>query len=306
MNTLEMRNCTILLALLVMLACSHTLYAQDVEPRRWSHLPTDTNVVGLATSYSSGDIYFDPVLELQDVETEIYGTGFIYMRTFGLAGKSARVDILAPWAMGRWSGLLSGEPASTRRHGFADPRVRFSMLVYGAPALSMPEFLSQPRSNTVVGVAVSVKPPLGEYYGDRLVNLGTNRWMIRPQLGVTHNRGKWTWELTGSFFWYGENDDFFGDKKLETDELWALQGHAIYTFRPGLWLSLSSAYGNGADAILNGVDQDLKVDNWLLALSLGVPISRRQGLKFAWVRTRTQRDTGADLDSFNVGWTLMF
>jgi len=59
--------------------------------------------------------------------------------------------------------------------------------------------------------------PFGEYSSERLINLGENRWVIRPQLGVTHTRGKWTGELTGSVFLYGDNDEFWQDTKLESD-----------------------------------------------------------------------------------------
>lgn len=295
----------LLLALLLLL-CAGKAFAQDIEPRRWTHMPTGVNVVGLGTGYTTGDIYFDPVLEIQDGETEVWGTGFVYMRTFGLAGRSARLDVTLPYASGRWSGLLSGEPASVRRKGFSDPRLRLSVLLYGGPALAMPEFGREPQSNTVVGAALSVSAPWGEYYPDKLINLGSNRWVIRPQLGVTHTRKKWTFELTGSLFWYEDNDDFYGGRNLENDELWAMQGHAIYTFRPGLWVSVSTAYGLGADTSVNGVDKNLKVDNWLYAFSLGVPINRQQGLKFAWITTRTQNDTGADLDNFTIGWSFLF
>ena len=88
--------------------------------------------------------------------------------------------------------------------------------------------------------------------------------------------------------------------------MWALQGHAIYTFRPGLWVSASTAYGNGYDTTIDGVDKNLKVDNWLLALSFGVPINRQQGLKFYWIGARTQNRTGADLDNFGISWTYLF
>lgn len=294
------------LAGLALLAWAGVAAAQDIEPRRWTPMPSGMNVLGVGSTHASGDIYFDPVLELEDVKVESVSAGLVYMRTFGLAGKSARVDVLVPYANARWSGLLSGEPASTRRHGFADPRLRFSWLLYGAPSMTKQEFAGTAKSDTVIGAAISAKIPWGEYDPAKFINLGDNRWVIRPQLGVTHTRGNWTYELTGSLFWYGDNDQFYGGRRLENDPLWALQGHAIYTFRPGLWVSASTAYGVGGDALVDGADKNLKVDNWLLALSLGVPINRQQGLKFSWVGTKTRNDTGADMNSFSVGWTLLF
>jgi hypothetical protein len=295
-----------LIVLLVFMAFGCNAMAQDLEPRRWTHMPSGLNVLGLGTTYTKGDIYFDPVLELEDVKVELASAGLVYLRTFGLFGKSARIDALAPYGHGRWDGLLQGEPASTRRSGFSDPRLRLSVLLYGGPAMDKKEFVESPRSNTVVGAAVSVKIPWGEYYPDKLINLGANRWMIRPQLGVTHTRNKWTYELTGSLFWYEDNDNFWGGNVLENDVLYAIQGHVIYTFKPGLWASFSTAYGDGQDAFVNGVRKDLVVENWMTAVSFGFPINRQQGIKLSWLRSRTQNNTGSDLDSLVVGWTYVF
>ncbi|MEJ2535412.1 MAG: transporter, partial [Gammaproteobacteria bacterium] len=148
--------------------------AQDLEPRRWTHLPVGINVIGLGTSYTTGDIFLDPVLEIEDGDFELAGAAMVYLRTFSLFDRSARVDLLLPYATGRWEGLLSGEPASVRRDGFGDPRLRLSVLLYGGPAETPAEFATNPKSNTVVGSALSLTQPNGNYLDDRLINLGGN------------------------------------------------------------------------------------------------------------------------------------
>ena len=125
-------------------------------------------------------------------------------------------------------------------------------------------------------------------------------------MGVTHSRGKWTGELTGSMFYFTDNDRFFQESRLETDPLFAAQAHLIYTFRPGLWASLSTAYGWGGESRINGDAKNNPSGNWLTSLSLGLPINRAQGIKFSWVRGRTQKLTGADVDSLVVGYSVMF
>jgi len=112
--------------------------------------------------------------------------------------------------------------------------------------------------------------------------------------------------LTGSVFIFGDNDDFWGGNKLESDPLYAIQGHLIYTFRPGLWASLSTAYGSGLQATINGLPKDNKAANWVTAVSAGFPLSRTQGLKIAWLRFRSQVHTGSNQDSLIVGWSMMF
>lgn len=40
--------------------------AQDIEPRRWSHLAIGANFGGLGYAFITGDITFNPVLQIQD------------------------------------------------------------------------------------------------------------------------------------------------------------------------------------------------------------------------------------------------
>ena len=68
-------------------------FAQELEPRRWSHLPTGKNFVGGGYSYTKADIFFDPVLRIEDVEMEMHTWALKYIRTFELLQKSARVDL---------------------------------------------------------------------------------------------------------------------------------------------------------------------------------------------------------------------
>ena len=294
------------LILLLLLCWADTLFAQDLEPRRWSQIPTGLNFAGIGYGYTNGDIFLDPVLLAEDVTFDLHTVGLVYMRSLDVMGKSARLDFTLPYAAGRWEGTVDSVPTHIRRRGPGDARMRFSMLLYGGPAETPQEFAKSEKSNTVVGAAVAVKMPTGDYSNQRLINLGANRWEIRPQLGVTHTRGKWTGELTGSVFIYTDNNDFWNNSELETDPLYALQAHFIYTFRPGLWMSLSTAYGWGGEATINGDAKNNPSGNWLSALSLGLPINRKQGVKIAWLRARTQEQTGADNDSLVFAYSLMF
>jgi hypothetical protein len=294
------------LALTGLMSLAAPSHAQDLEPRRWSQLPTGINFLGVGLGYSDGDIFLDPVLQIEDGTVELVSAGLSYVRTFGLFGRSARFDVTVPYAEADWEGLLQGEPASVHRQGFGDPRFRLSVLLYGGPALDRREFAETPASNTVVGFGLSVVAPLGEYIDDKLLNIGQNRWIIRPQLGITHTRGKWTGELTGSIYYFTDNDSFFQGTTLENDPLYAIQGHLIYTFRPGLWASISVGYGDGAEPTVSGVPKDAETENWLNAISVGLPISRSQGIKLSYISSRTQVPTGADLDTLLLAYSWMF
>jgi hypothetical protein len=267
------------------------------------------NFLGLGGAFTDGDILFDPALLIEDATMEIDSLAAVYIRTFDLYGKSARLEFIVPFSKGKWKGLLNGIPTTADRQGFGDPRVRLSVNLYGAPALKLKEFMTYKAThpvNTTVGAAIAVSAPWGEYSGDRLINLGNNRWVLRPQLGVLHQRGKWEYELTGSVFLYGKNDEFWKGTVRKQDPLWFLQGHIIKTFKPGLWAGFSMGFGHGARSRINGLPKsdDSRVGYW--ALTMGVPITRSQNLKFAFFSARTNTRVDTDLNSYQIGWSIMF
>lgn len=284
-------------------------YCQDVEPRRWTALPVGINVIGVGYAYSTGDIAFDPVLLVEDATLDLDTLVVTYARTFGLVGRSARFDVIVPWQHGTWEGLLDGMPARAVRSGLADPKFRLSINLYGSPAVGMEEFKKRAAArpvNTVVGAAISVSVPLGEYFDDKLLNLGQNRYVIRPQIGVLHTRGLWSYELTGSAFRFTDNDEFFDGNKLEQEPIRALQAHIIRVFKPGLWASISAAYGWRGETTVNGAASDNDKSDFLLALSFGFPLTRSQGMKLVYLRSQTRRVTGADLDTLAIAWSMRF
>ncbi|WP_454864948.1 transporter [Pseudomonas rhizophila] len=63
-----------------------------------------------------------------------------------------------------------------------DPRFRFSVNLYGAPAMSLTEFPSY-QQDVIIGASLAITAPLGQYDASRLVNLGNNRWSFKPELG---------------------------------------------------------------------------------------------------------------------------
>ncbi len=277
---------------------------QDLEPRRWTPLPPGLNVIGAGYVRSDGDVAFDPVLNIEGATVDGDRLILSYVRSFEVGGKRLRFDALLPWADRRWDGLLDGEPAKVTRTGLGDPYVRLSIILAGVPAAGGPP---SSKPNTVVGAAIGVVLPLGENLEDKLLNLGQNRFIVRPQVGVLHTRGKWSYELSASTFLYEDNDEFFDGNKREQDPLFATQFHVIRQFdKPGYWGSISAGYAWEGESTVNGVDKDDHKRIFLSALTFGMPIGKKQSLKFAYIRNRTNTNTGGDTDSFAVAWSRRF
>jgi hypothetical protein len=298
-----------LLALLAFLASATTAEAQELEARRWNHLPVDTNFHGIGYGYVEGDLSFDPVLQIDDATVKLHNLGLRTIRTFDLFGLTARVDLLGAYQEGTWKGTLAGTQAQVSREGWGDPTVRFGINLYGAPAIEAKDFAehraAQKRS-TVVGVAVAVQVPLGEYFDEKLINLGTNRFIIRPQIGVVHNRGKWGFEFTGSTWVYTDNDDFFGGRKLENKPFYTVQGHIEYHFVPKFWLAGGLAFGIGAESTVSGDHKDDRRENLVYSVSVGYSITRNFGVKLGYLGTSALARTGTDFDSLIMSATFFW
>ena len=283
--------------------------AQDLEPRRWSHLPMGANFAGGGYAYTEADIFLDPVLRIEDGEMEMHTWALKYIRTFELLQKSARIGFTQAYQEGRYTGLLNGVPTSIKRSGLADSVLRFAINLYGAPPLEGKEFAAyRAKANveTVFGTALVVQLPTGEYKDDKLINLGTNRYTFRPQLGVVHNRGKWSMELTGAVYIYTDNKDFLDGNKLETDPLYTLQTHLVYTFRPGLWAAAGAGYGYGGESTVNGEEKNDRKERIGWTFSFGYPITPQLGLKVAYLGIRSQESTGQDSDSIGVAFSVFW
>jgi hypothetical protein len=293
--------------MLISLGLSGRVTAQDLEPRRWSHLPTGLNIVGVGYGYTEANVFFSPVWKLTDGTSRINALGFSAIRTFDLAGKSARISLLLPYVSGRWDGDVDGEFQIIHRQGGGDPRLRLSVNLYGAPALRGPEYAqyrAEHTTNTVVGASIAVTVPLGKYCDDCLINIGNNRWSVRPQMGVVHTRGPWSFELTGSAFVFTDNDSYVDNAVLKQKPVYALQTHVIYDFKPGLWVSLSTGYGIGGRIRIDQEKTAFEVDNWVWAASLGFPIGKSQSIKLTWLSGRTQNLVGRDSDNLLLSWSI--
>lgn len=275
-----------------------------MEPRAFSAAPVGLQFVVLAGGYSSGDLVFDPSIPVEDANASVRALALGYARTFALFGKTGKLSVVLPWADGEATGLLNGEPAERLVQGFGDARLGASLLFFGAPAATPAEFAAGGRSPTTAGVAVTVFAPTGQYDLDRVINIGTNRWAVRTELGVTHRLGRWSVEGSVAATFFQDNDEYLVDATREQDPISAVQVHVVRDFKPRLWLAFDATYYRGGKARVDGVAQGVELANSRFGLTLSLPLTRLQSLKLSATSGIATR-TGTDFDTFGVAWQWM-
>ena len=274
--------------------------AQEMEPRAYSPNPVGVTFFVAAFARSTGGILTDPSLPVDDVEAEVDTSALGFGHTFGLLGKSANFAIVQPWMSGHFSGTLNGENAEASRSGLADTKLKLSMNLIGAPALHLAEFARR-KPKTTLGASLTVSAPTGEYHGAKLVNVGTNRWGFKPEIGVSHPAGNWTFEATAGAWFFEDNDDFFGGRRREQEPLSSVQAHVGYTFRPRLWLAFNAIYYDGGRTTIDGVRRDDRQSNSRYGLTVSLPIGRSQSIKLNWNDGASTR-FGNDFTTWGVAW----
>ena len=284
-------------------------FGQDIEPRRWNPLPLKTNILAVGYANTFGDILFDPLLQAEDVTVKVNSVVASYIRPLKIGSKFARFDVVIPFINATWKGLLAGEPARVNRSGFSDPRVRFSMNLTGAPAgtgKELQEYLAAHPINTTIGVSLAITLPLGQYFQEKLINLGQNQYVFSPQLGLVHNWKKWSYELTGSVSFFSKNPNFSSGQDKRLDPVFALQTHLIKTFKPRYWASASLAYGLGGKSVVNRQPNNDERGDVQYGLAFGFPLLKSQGMKVFYVHSETVKDIGSNLNVLGIGWSVLF
>lgn len=286
------------------LGASSLALAQELEPRAYAPNPKGASFLLLAYGHSAGDVVFDSSLPVSDTRAAVSSTALLYGRTFGLAGRSASLGLGVPYVWGTVEGEVAEEFRRIRRSGLADTRLRFSMNLVGGPAMKPAEF-AQRRPRTTLGTSLLVHAPTGQYDPAKLINLGTNRWSFKPEVGVSHPRGRLYLEFYAGVWLFTDNDDFFGGQHRRQDPIAALQAHVSYSFRPRLWVAADATFYRGGGTMVAGVPKDDLQENSRLGLTAAFPVGRRHSVKLSWGSGFTTR-FGGDFQTLGIAWQVLW
>ncbi len=272
--------------------------AQELEPGLYQNAPLKMNMAAFGYTYSAGNVLFDATLPVEGAHAKTHTVALGYLRTIEILGHSAKVDVLAPIGWGTFEGYLAGVFRTRSPSGFADPRVRLSVNLLGAPALARKDFASY-RQKTVLGVSAQVVVPVGQYDATKAINLGANRWAFRAEAGLSHTRKRWFLEAVGGAWLFTENPEYYGSSTITQQPLLFVKGDAIFTFKRGLWAAFSYGLATGGETSINGAPATNLQTNNRLAATLAYPLARATSLQIKYTSGLSTR-LGADFDSYGA------
>ena len=275
-------------------------HAQELIPAAYVPAPVGINLVTVAGVYNSGDLSFDPALPIEDASARIIISSLGYARTLNVAGRSANITVVLPYLVGDLEGVYIGEQRFVERSGLGDAGLRFGVNLLGAPAMTPEQFRSF-RPGTLLGASLTLRAPVGQYDPSKLINIGTNRWAFKPELGLTQVIGRWALEAYIGGWFFTTNSDLFGGRTGEQDPILSTQYHVRFLIRPGLWAALDANFWRGGRTTVNGLANDDLQRNSRIGATVSVRLAPAHSLRIAASRGAITR-IGGDFNSAGVSY----
>jgi hypothetical protein len=287
---------------LCLLLFAASVSAQDLDPRAYAHVPVNGTFLVAGFALSHGGIVTDPALVVTDVNATVETPSLGLARSFSLFGKTAQIFGALPYSWAQASGKVLEEAKSVTRAGLSDTRLRFSVLVRGAPAASVLEIAKAPR-RTILGTSLMIVAPSGQFFPDKLINLGTNRWAFKPEFAVSQPIGqRWLIDTYAGLWLFTGNDSFYPGTSVRTQApMGTFQAHVSYSFRRQMWAAFDATYYVGGRSTVDGVSNNDRQSNTRVGATFAFPVGQRHSIKLAVSRGAIVR-VGADFSTFSFGW----
>ena len=273
---------------LLLLACAG-VSAQELEPQSYSDTAPHINFVAAGYMRSDGAVLFDTSAPTSDVQAGIDSLTAVYGGTTTVFGRTGSYALVAPYVWADVRGNVGDASGTVMRSGPADLRVRIATDLLGG------------QSRPLVGASLTIIAPTGQYDSSRLINIGSNRWSFKPEIGLALPHGRWLFETSLGAWFFTDNDAFAGGRRREQDSIASIQVHVSYSFRPGWWIAASSTYYRGGRTTLGGIENDDLQGNSRVGAVLSAPLTAHQSLKLAWSSGVSTR-FGGDFDTWGVFW----
>ena len=280
--------------------------AQELSPRAYWPAPRGTQLLFVGYAYSWGDFVTDPSLPVVGVESTINTSVLGYLRTLSLWGRTSNILVEVPYSWGTTEGTLAGQPARRDVTGLGDVAVTLSVNLLGAHSMTSAEFQELRRNpRQILGASLKLVAPTGDYEKEKLLNVGTNRWAAKAELGYAYPfKTRWILELELGVLYIWDNDEFLGTTR-EQAPIVAFESHLIRRIKPGFWVSLDFNHYAGGRTTVGG---DLRADlqrNTRIGATVAYPFARHQLIKASY-NTGVVTESGGDFDTLLLTYLLRF
>lgn len=262
--------------------------AQEIEARAYSNAPIGINFISGGIAQAKSGSY--------TLTTEATSL----TRIINVFGQSGRISLLLPYAQLSGAGSLGPQNINASAEGLSDPIVKISANLYGAPALSLEEFNNY-KQDLIIGTSLAASIPWGKYNSEQMLNVGANRSLIQPAIGVSQAIGSWRLELAGMATIYTNNTSFLGSNTLSQNPVYSSEAHGIYYFENTAYISADATYFMGGQKYVNGTAISGSQENWRFGSTFSYPINKRNSIRLTGSKG-VYSNANTDYTALGISW----
>jgi hypothetical protein len=257
--------------------------AQELNPRAYVITPMGTNAITLGYSHVEGDPDLSGAAPITDAHGHVDVAALGLYRSLDLFGRSANMALGIPYAVGNFSGTAADAPRHATRSGFLDSSLRLAVNLIGGPAMEPKEF-GKWHQDVLLGVSLKIVAPTGQYDPTSVINLGTNRWAFKPEIGYSQRWDHWVLDGYVAVWFFMENSEYYPGMQSKTESsVKAFEAHLSYDVRPRLWISLDANFWSGGETSVNGVaNRSTYQRNSRVGVTASIPINARNSVKLSF------------------------
>lgn len=292
----------------IVLAVCQAVAAQDLAPRAYIISPVHSNAVVVSYAFFTGNVDLASGLPITDATATANVPSLSIFHSMNLFGRTANFTAALPYAEANFSGKVLNNQTNVYRSGLGDSVYRFSVNLFGGPAMDGRQFMKW-RQKTIVGASIRMVAPTGQYDSTKLINIGANRWGFRPEVGFSRRFGHWIVDAYAGGWFYTTNQKFFSQNQynpgiltLHQAPMAAFEGHLSYDFKPRLWASFDGNFWRGGATSINGVENAATEQrNSRLGGTVSVPMTKHQAVKFSY-NNGAYIKYGGNFQNVSAGW----
>jgi hypothetical protein len=267
----------------------------DIFPGDYAALPEGTTVITAYLYDREYDSLYSRGQRTADGKLQSGVAALRLVRYYRLGDYTVAPVVVLPYSVSHVDGNLR-RIFGDRSDGFVDARLGCVIWL-----------VNRPESRDYLGLTLVTFVPTGTYSPTRTLNAGENRWKTTLGLGGIHGFGEQlTLDVAPELAWYGANDSYLGNRRLEQQPTGALTSYLRYRALPSTEVFLGGQVNGGGETEINGVAQNNVLHSRRAIMGLTYSPSPTTQLIVRYAH-ETSTDNGLHLsDEVALRWAIGF
>ena len=216
----------------------------DIYPGDYAVLPAGNTVVTAYLYDREYDSLYSKGQRVAQGKLQSSAAALRLVRYYRLGDYTVAPVAVLPYSVNHVEGNLR-RALGDASNGFVDVRLGGTIWL-----------VDRPQTRDYLALTLVTFIPTGSYTSTHAINAGENRWKTTLGVGALHGFGeRWTLDVMPELAWYGANESYLGNRRLEQQPSYALTSYLRYRALPNAEIFVGGQVNGGGETEINGIAQ---------------------------------------------------